>query len=76
VNKKFKESEGLSIFSALILLLVTILSANISCGFAETVKVKIVSSLPRTGSANAQTSTIVNGIRLALEEVGNSIRRS
>lgn len=35
---------------------------------AETVK--IVSSLPRTGSSNAQTSTIVNGIRMAIEEVG------
>lgn len=32
--------------------------------------VKIVSSLPRTGSAAAQTGTIVNGIRLALEEAG------
>jgi branched-chain amino acid transport system substrate-binding protein len=31
--------------------------------------VKIVSSLPRTGSANAQTTTIVNGIRLAIDEV-------
>ncbi len=30
--------------------------------------IKIVSSLPRTGSARAQTDTIVNGIRLALEE--------
>jgi branched-chain amino acid transport system substrate-binding protein len=30
--------------------------------------VKIVSSLPRTGSAKAQTDTIVNGIRIALEE--------
>ncbi len=33
--------------------------------------VKIVSSLPRTGSANAQTSTTVNGIKMALEEAGN-----
>lgn len=32
--------------------------------------VKIVSSLPRTGSANAQTTTTVNGIRMALEEFG------
>jgi branched-chain amino acid transport system substrate-binding protein len=32
--------------------------------------IKIVSSLPRTGSANAQTTTIVNGIKLALEEEG------
>ena len=35
--------------------------------------VKIVSSLPRTGSANAQTSTIVNGIRMAIEEVGAKV---
>ena len=32
--------------------------------------IKIVSSLPRTGSANSQTTTIVNGIRLALQEAG------
>ncbi len=36
-------------------------------------KIKIVSSLPRTGSAKGQTDTIVNGIRLALEEVGGKI---
>ncbi len=40
---------------------------------AEIKKLKIVSSLPRTGSSNAQTTTIVNGIRLALEEVGNKV---
>lgn len=34
---------------------------------------KIVSSLPRTGSANAQTTTMVNGIRMAIDEVGGSI---
>ena len=32
--------------------------------------VKIVSSLPRTGSAKAQTDTIVNGIQIALDEAG------
>jgi branched-chain amino acid transport system substrate-binding protein len=32
--------------------------------------VKIVSSLPRTGSAKAQTDAIVNGIHIALEEAG------
>jgi branched-chain amino acid transport system substrate-binding protein len=31
--------------------------------------IKIVSSLPRTGSAKQQNDTIVNGIRMALEEV-------
>ena len=30
--------------------------------------IKIVSSLPRTGSAKAQTDTIVNGIKIALAE--------
>lgn len=35
--------------------------------------VKIVSSLPRTGSANAQTSTMVNGIKMAVEEAGGKI---
>ena len=32
--------------------------------------IKIVSSLPRTGSAKAQTDTIVNGIRMAFEDAG------
>ena len=36
-------------------------------------KVKMVSSLPRTGSANAQTTTIVNGIRLALDEASYKV---
>ena len=33
--------------------------------------IKIVSSLPRTGSAKQQTDTIVNGIKMALAEAGN-----
>lgn len=32
--------------------------------------IKIVSSLPRTGSAKPQTDTIVNGIKIALAEAG------
>jgi branched-chain amino acid transport system substrate-binding protein len=35
--------------------------------------IKIVSSLPRTGSANAQTTTIVNGIKLAIDEAGGKV---
>lgn len=35
--------------------------------------ITIVSSLPRTGSSNAQTSTIVNGIRLAIQEAGGTV---
>ena len=33
--------------------------------------IKIVSSLPRTGSSKGQTDTIVNAIRMALNESGN-----
>jgi branched-chain amino acid transport system substrate-binding protein len=35
--------------------------------------IRIVSSLPRTGSANAQTTTMVNGIRLAISEAGGAV---
>jgi branched-chain amino acid transport system substrate-binding protein len=40
---------------------------------ADTMTIKIVSSLPRTGSAKAQTDTIVNGIRMALEDVDSKV---
>jgi branched-chain amino acid transport system substrate-binding protein len=36
-------------------------------------EVKIVSSLPRTGSASSQTTSIVNGIKLALKEIDNKV---
>jgi branched-chain amino acid transport system substrate-binding protein len=35
--------------------------------------VKIVSSFPRTGSAQGQTDTIVNGIRMAMDEYDNKL---
>lgn len=35
--------------------------------------IKIVSSLPRTGSANTQSTTMVNGIKMAIDEVGGKI---
>ena len=35
--------------------------------------IKIVSSLPRTGSANAQSTTIVNGIKMAIDEVAGKV---
>lgn len=35
--------------------------------------IKLVSSLPRTGSANAQSTTIVNGIRMAIDELGGKV---
>jgi branched-chain amino acid transport system substrate-binding protein len=35
--------------------------------------IKIVSSFPRTGSARAQTDTLVNGINMAIEEAGGKV---
>lgn len=35
--------------------------------------IKLVSSLPRTGSANNQTTSMVNGIKMAIEEVGGKV---
>ena len=42
-------------------------------GLAAGDPVKIVSSLPRTGSANAQTTSMVNGIKMAIAERGGKI---
>jgi branched-chain amino acid transport system substrate-binding protein len=35
--------------------------------------IRIVSSMPRSGSARGQTDSIVNGIRLALDEIGHEL---
>src|SRR5437868_5950800 len=40
---------------------------------AQSEVIKIVSSLPRTGSANTQSTTMVNGIKMAIDEVGGKI---
>jgi len=40
---------------------------------AQSQTIKIVSSLPRTGSANAQSTTVVNGIKMAIEEYGGKV---
>jgi len=53
-----------------------ILLLSASFGFAaeqDANVIKIVSSLPRTGSARGQTDTIVNGILMAVEESGHKI---
>ncbi len=44
-----------------------------SFAMAEGGTLKIISSLPRTGSSNAQTTTMVNGIKMAIDEVGGQI---
>lgn len=42
------------------------------CG-SDTNTVRMVSSLPRTGSAKGQTDTIVNGIQLAIDDYGGQV---
>ena len=43
------------------------------CRPADPSLVKIVSSLPRTGSAKQQSDTLVRGIRMAIEEAGGKV---
>ncbi len=50
------------------LLLVAGVVGFASPGSGDPRVIKIVSSLPRTGSAKAQTDTMVNGIKMALDE--------
>jgi len=47
------------------------LLASFAFGEQDASVIKVVSSLPRTGSARNQTNSIVNGIVMALEEAGN-----
>lgn len=42
-------------------------------GSADSNTIKLVSSLPRTGSANAQTTSMVNAIRMAIDEAGGKV---
>lgn len=43
------------------------------CSSGSANVLKIASTLPRTGSAQGQTDTIVNGIRLAMDEYNNEL---
>jgi branched-chain amino acid transport system substrate-binding protein len=52
-------------------LLLTIIASSATADTGKTIK--LVSSLPRTGSANAQTTSMVNGIKMAIEEVGSKV---
>ncbi|MBA2482075.1 MAG: branched-chain amino acid ABC transporter substrate-binding protein [Planctomycetes bacterium] len=54
-------------------LVALVLSFALTAAHAADNVLTIVSSFPRTGSANAQTTTIVNGIRMAIEEAGGAI---
>ena len=61
-----------SIFGVCSVLLAAAQDAKVAAP-ASAGTLKIISSLPRTGSANAQTNTMVNGIKLAIDEVGGQI---
>jgi branched-chain amino acid transport system substrate-binding protein len=52
---------------------VTLLCGHPFFAFAAPSSFKIVSSLPKTGSANGQATSIANGIRLAIQEVHGEI---
>ena len=54
----------------LVALLAVALVPTAGCRPADPGLVKIVSSLPRTGSAKHQSDTLVRGIRMAIEESG------
>jgi branched-chain amino acid transport system substrate-binding protein len=58
---------------AYLLSVAAILSATLAAHAQAAEVIKIVSSLPRTGSAQAQTTTMVNGIRMAIDEVGGQV---
>ena len=47
-------------------------SSFLSFAQAEEI-IKLVSSLPRTGSSNSQTSSMVNGIKMAIDEYGGQV---
>jgi branched-chain amino acid transport system substrate-binding protein len=65
-------ARALSLFTlAALLAPVTACDSGSATGRADVIK--IVSSLPRTGSNNAQTTTMVNGINMALDEVGRKV---
>lgn len=51
----------------------TLFFAHPRVAFCEPSSYKIVSSLPKTGSANGQATSIANGIRLAIQEVHGKI---
>jgi branched-chain amino acid transport system substrate-binding protein len=52
------------------LLLAVVLVTVAACRPADPTRVRVVSSLPRTGSAKQQTDALVRGIRMAIDEAG------
>ncbi len=65
--------QGMKRREAAVAVLVFACAAWAGCRPADPDLVKIVSSLPRTGSAKQQSDTIVRGIRMAIEEAGGRV---
>lgn len=63
----------LAAFALTVSTTLTALSAAADTPLPPQQTLTIVSTLPRTGSANAQTTSISNGIRLALQEANNRV---
>ncbi len=63
-RKGFGSVLGIGLFA----LILASTSASRAWADTETISVKIVSSLPRTGSSNTQSTSIVNGIKLAIDD--------
>ncbi len=55
------------------ILIGVLILGSVAFGQGDPAVIKIVSSLPRTGSARGQTDTIVNGIVMAIEEAGGKV---
>lgn len=56
-------------FAVIAVLMATITASPEPLAAQDSPNIKFVSSLPRTGRANAQTDAIVNSIRMALDDV-------
>jgi branched-chain amino acid transport system substrate-binding protein len=68
-----KTASALAACAISALLIAAAPSAPAATGSAAPPHLTIVSSLPRTGSANSQTTSIVNGIKMAIEERSGKI---
>ena len=64
---------GMKCREAAVAVLILACAACAGCRPADPDLLKIVSSLPRTGSAKQQSDTIVRGIRMAIEEAGGRV---
>lgn len=53
-------------------ILLSLLSLSLNLAFSQT-RLKIVSSLPLTGSSNLQSTGIANGVKMAIEQAGGKI---